>query len=77
MDALTGRPDYAAEDWLILVTTDHSGLGFSHGGTSQEEQEIFFIANGSSVTASVELMARVLEERNKRNEFYNNNERIS
>ncbi len=55
LNALEGRPNYEEEDWLILVTTDHGGIGFSHGGNSQEEQEIFFIASGTSISSSVVL----------------------
>ncbi|MFT4665693.1 MAG: hypothetical protein ACI8YQ_002908 [Polaribacter sp.] len=60
LDALIGRPNYAEEDWLILLTPDHGGLGFSHGGTSQEEQEVFFIASGASVAPSVVLRDSML-----------------
>lgn len=44
MDALLGRPNFEAENWLVLLTTDHGGLSTSHGGTSLEERNIFYIA---------------------------------
>ena len=53
MDALTGRPDYVSEDWLVLVSTDHGGIGYNHGGTSIEEETIFFIASGNAVEPAV------------------------
>ena len=50
MESLTNRPNYANENWLVLVTTDHGGLGFSHGGSSIEEQNVFFIASGLNIS---------------------------
>ncbi|MEO0404665.1 MAG: alkaline phosphatase family protein, partial [Bacteroidota bacterium] len=49
LTAIEQRPTYQQEDWLILLTTDHGGLGTSHGGTSIDEQKVFFIASGNSV----------------------------
>jgi predicted AlkP superfamily pyrophosphatase or phosphodiesterase len=47
MDAVRGRRSYAAEDWLILVATDHGRLpSGSHGGDTPEERTIFFLASG-------------------------------
>ena len=44
------RPDFVEEDWLVLVTTDHGGIGTVHGGNSMEERRVFVIASGESVT---------------------------
>ena len=49
MDALQARPNFQSEDWLILVTTDHGGIGTTHGGNSMEERRVFVIASGESV----------------------------
>jgi predicted AlkP superfamily pyrophosphatase or phosphodiesterase len=50
LEAIRARPTYAAEDWLILVSTDHGRLpNGGHGGTTQEERTIFFLANGSRI----------------------------
>jgi hypothetical protein len=38
------------EDTLIIVTTDHGGRGRGHGGSSPEEQTIFWTAKGKSIT---------------------------
>ena len=51
--ALTSRPNYANENWLTLVSTDHGGIGFNHGGTSIQEETIFFIASGNAVSNNV------------------------
>ena len=48
--ALKSRPTYAEEDGLILMSTDHGRQDDgSHGGTSDEEETIFFLASGPSV----------------------------
>jgi len=49
MKALKERPTYAQEDWLILLVTDHGGLGTSHGGNSDEERHIWWAASGANV----------------------------
>ncbi len=44
------RPNFKNEEWLIMVTPDHGGtIKGSHGGTSFEERNIFFIASGDNV----------------------------
>lgn len=43
------RPTYAQEDWLILLTTDHGGIGTTHGGQSNTERHIWWVASGPSV----------------------------
>lgn len=50
MTALRNRPNYANENWLVLITTDHGGRGTGHGGISFEERHIWWIASGPSVT---------------------------
>ena len=32
LQALKSRPNYAQENWLVLVSTDHGGQGFGHSG---------------------------------------------
>ena len=54
MAAMEARPNYAEEDWLVLVTTDHGGIGTTHGGNSMEERRVFVIASGESVATTVE-----------------------
>jgi hypothetical protein len=49
MDDVKSRPDYANEDWLILLVTDHGGRGTSHGGNSDEERHVWWIASGNNV----------------------------
>lgn len=43
--AIEDRPTYDSEDWLILITTDHGGIGGSHGGPSIEERITFLVSN--------------------------------
>ncbi len=47
--AMRARPKFAEEDWLVLVTTDHGGRGTSHGGDSDEERNIWLIAQGKDL----------------------------
>jgi predicted AlkP superfamily pyrophosphatase or phosphodiesterase len=54
LDALRRRPSYASEDWLVLVATDHGRTDSGgHGGTSDAERTIFFLASGPSVAPGV------------------------
>lgn len=43
--AIKARASYDEEDWLILITTDHGGIGTGHGGQSVEERTIWLSAN--------------------------------
>lgn len=45
IEAIKARPTYDTEDWLILITTDHGGIGTSHGGPSFEERITFIVSN--------------------------------
>ncbi len=49
INALKARPNYANEDWLIMVITDHGGTFITHGGNTDEERHIWFIANGTHI----------------------------
>ena len=53
LNTIEQRPNYANEDWLILISSDHGGMGTSHGGTSIEHREVVFIASGNSVATQV------------------------
>jgi arylsulfatase A-like enzyme len=43
---LKARQKRLAEDWLVLVTTDHGGTGHGHGGGTPTDRRIFIIARG-------------------------------
>lgn len=49
IDALHSRSEYPDENWVVLITSDHGGLNFSHGGSSFEEENVIFIASGDSI----------------------------
>lgn len=53
IQAIEDRPNYANEDWLIMLTTDHGGLGTSHGGSSIEEENVFLIASGNDIDQQI------------------------
>ena len=47
LDAVTSRPTYADEDWLVVVTADHGHTPTGgHGGNSPLERGTFVIAKG-------------------------------
>ena len=50
LDAIDARPNRKQEDWLVIVTTDHGGLGSSHGGQSADERTIFFLVSGDDTS---------------------------
>ncbi len=46
--AIRRRAEFADEDWLTVVTTDHGGRLKNHGGQSEEERRVFLIISGGS-----------------------------
>ena len=48
MDAIESRDTFADESWLVRFSTDHGGIGTSHGGDTPEERTIFVIVSGSA-----------------------------
>lgn len=55
MAAIQNRPNYANEDWLVVASTDHGGLGTGHGGHSSGERTIWILTSGGAAPAGVEL----------------------
>ncbi|MFC4993088.1 LamG-like jellyroll fold domain-containing protein [Rubritalea tangerina] len=54
LNTLQNRSNAANEDWQIIITTDHGGIGFGHGGQTVDERTIF-IVNKASGAVSAEL----------------------
>lgn len=48
LTALQNRPTYAQEDWIILITTDHGGIGTGHGGNTNSERKIWWVGSGNN-----------------------------
>lgn len=45
IEAIKARATYDTEDWLIIVTSDHGGVGTGHGGPSIQERMTFIVMN--------------------------------
>lgn len=43
--AIEERETYESEDWLIIITSDHGGIGTGHGGSSIQERMVFIVTN--------------------------------
>ena len=48
--AVTARADV---EWLVVVTSDHGGVGYSHGGDDPREQRVPLLAAGNSPRLAV------------------------
>jgi predicted AlkP superfamily pyrophosphatase or phosphodiesterase len=53
LEGMRKRPDFAKEDWLVLITADHGGFEKSHGQQTPEERTVFVVANGSGYSHRV------------------------
>ncbi len=53
LKALKERGNYENEDWVVLLSTDHGGIGKGHGGDTDEERTIFLIVSGDKVPKKV------------------------
>ncbi len=40
---IRNRPTYQSEDWLIIITSDHGGIGTNHGKESIQERMTFVV----------------------------------
>ena len=45
INAIKARESYEKEDWLIIVTSDHGGIGTQHGKESIQERMTFIVMN--------------------------------
>jgi len=60
LNGLYARENYDSENWLIILSTDHGGLGTSHGGNSLQEEIIFYIASNKNIS-QYEITADTIE----------------
>jgi predicted AlkP superfamily pyrophosphatase or phosphodiesterase len=56
---VAARPSFADEDWQIVVTTDHGGVGRDHGGASAVETTIPFLVTSRETPRGGELVRNV------------------
>jgi hypothetical protein len=50
LSAMKSRPSFSNEDWLVILTTDHGGLGTQHAGGLPEQRTIPFVVAGPLAT---------------------------
>ena len=50
LSAMAARPTFSNEDWLVLLTSDHGGLGTGHHGGLPPQRTIPFIVAGPLAT---------------------------
>jgi hypothetical protein len=54
LTALRNRPTFSAENWLILLTTDHGGsINGSHSSGQPQDREIPFLVSGPSAVRGI------------------------
>jgi hypothetical protein len=51
MTAMAARPNFAEEDWLVILTSDHGGQGTNHHGGIPTQRTIPFIVAGPLATS--------------------------
>jgi len=52
LDAILARPTIASEEWMVVVSTDHGGIGNSHGCLTWECRDIPLLVAGPSVNTA-------------------------
>jgi hypothetical protein len=45
LGVLRSRPNYAKENWLILLSSDHGGTGRSHSRSTVQERKVWWLAS--------------------------------
>lgn len=50
LDGVLSRPNVAREDWIVVMTTDHGGRGTDHGPLDADNQTIWLLVSGTSIT---------------------------
>lgn len=52
LNTIYNRADYAEEDWLIIISTDHGGVNYGHGNQSIMERTTWLACNKTSYIQS-------------------------
>lgn len=53
LDTIGTRPSFADEDWLIVVCSDHGGMGFRHGMAGGQASTVPLLYCGRSIPAGM------------------------
>ncbi|AIM35716.1 hypothetical protein KO02_02755 [Sphingobacterium sp. ML3W] len=72
MTAVKNRKNYENEDWLVILTSNHGGLGKSYGGDSFNERNVFAVYYNQNFK-SLELNADLMNSLRYKGWFSNKN----
>lgn len=64
MAALKARPNYVAENWLVLASPDHGGAGTvknQHGFPTPQEMRTFFVSSGEAARAFPDAQIKIVD----------------
>lgn len=64
ISALKSRPNYAAENWLVLSSPDHGGAGTvknQHGFPTAQERRTFFVSSGDAARAFPDAQVKIVD----------------
>jgi len=53
MDAIFARTNYAEEDWMVIISSDHAGSGYGHGSNIPEHREVPLIIWGADSPGTI------------------------
>jgi hypothetical protein len=53
MDAIFARTNYAEEDWMVIVSSDHAGSGYGHGYNIPGHREVPLIIWGAESSGTI------------------------
>jgi predicted AlkP superfamily pyrophosphatase or phosphodiesterase len=62
IEAIRSRPTFDAEDWLVLVSSDHGRTDAgTHGGESAIERRVFLIVSGGAAADAAPVEAHIVD----------------
>lgn len=50
LTTIQNRSTFSSEEWMIIITSDHGGLGNSHGGNSRKERKVWMFLSSPEIS---------------------------